>query len=363
MAWISSRYPRRLLTLCSFVGLLAVWALVWNLGAAIGDRLRAEHDLQRGIEKNALLELTYAVGQEDMSVFQNLTGEVSNLPPDVAAGRTDAAIMLTEVQLGAHREGGHDVALTLLATIHEGLMDRRWDSLAALKGPQTDRRAALRRWRAFMDAVQVDLDTIQHDLIREAGPPGGRGDRSALRYYTHFAFENVLANRFEMEKAIEAGTLSPDDLLGLMESSARLRGASELAMNQFLSEIESDAATQLEAATSFLLDDYLSSERALLSSLSSQGAGPIHLEPWRKASRLSFVALIEAEKALSREAMTVLQTAIRQANAAILSWLALLCVAVALLYAMVRVALRAGPGPLMEPRIGTIGNAAEPQPA
>jgi hypothetical protein len=363
MAWISPPYPSRLLTLCSLVGVLAVFALVWNLGAATGDRLRAEYDLQRAVETNALFELAYTIGQEDMSVFQSLTGEMTNLAPDVASIRTDAAIALTEAQLAAHREGGHDVALMLLAAIHQGLIDRRWDSLAAIKGPEEDRRAALRRWRAFMDAVQVDLDTIQHDLIREAGPPGDRGDRSALRYYTLFAFEKVLANRFEMEKTIEAGTLSPDDLLGLMDSSASLRGASELAKDQFLPENESDSEEQLEAVTSFLLDDYLPTERTLLSAMSNEGGWPIHLEPWRKASRQSFVALTEAEKALSREAMTVLQTELRQSNAAVLSWLSLLCVTVALLYAMVRVALRADPDPMTKRRSGSPDRAAEPNPA
>lgn len=363
MALIGSRYPRRLLTLGCFVGVLAILAPAWNLGAAIGDRLRAEHDLERATENNALFELTYAIGQEDMAVFQSLTGESPHLSPEKAARRTDAAIALTQTHLAAHHEGGHDVALTLLAAAHQGLMDRRWDSRAALKGPEGNRQAALRRWRAFMDAVHVDLETLQHDLMREAGPPEQRGDgTSALRHYTLFAFEKVLANRFEIERAAEAGTVSSDAALGLMASAASLRGALELVKDQFLSEPESAAAGQLEAATSFLLDEYLTAEGEMLSMLSVQTAQPIHLEPWRKASRFGFTALIEADKALAREASTALQTLIRQSNAAMAVWFALLCTAVALVFATLVAAWRDGSVSLKEQGTGSQRGTAEASP-
>lgn len=330
-----------LLVLFGWLGVTALAVLVWCFGAAVIERLHLAEEMARAAEADTLFHLSYRLGEEDFAVFRALVGTSEAADAEVAAGETDKAMVAAVAQLATHGEGTHAVALTMLAALSDGLATRRATALAAAGKDQTARQAALRRWRAFLDAAYADLDDIRHDLIREAGMPdtltGGVG---SLRHFTLFATDAVLANRFAIERAIaDARERDSAALFGLAEASARLGGAAALAEEQLLSEPEAEAFRVTEDVTAYLLTDYRLAERDVLKALVAGRVLRADVAEWREASEQAVQRLASAEAALAEEEESRFAVAERQVTAGLTLWGATILLVAALLTSAVRLSL------------------------
>ena len=340
MALVYDTLRTNLLALFAWLGAMVLGVLLWNLADAVRDHVRLGMEADRGAETDALVTLSYDLRREDMAVLHTLTGESPIFPLDAAIAATDRSLATTAALLADHHEGGHDVAVTILETLGSGLADRRMAVRDALNGTAQDRSATLRRWRSFLDASYPDLEAISHDLIRETGTADAEfAPVMMVRFYALFAFRGLIANRFAIDRAMEAGVPVTDRLILLSEASAQLRGAANLAEDQFSID-RSPAFDRIETVTRFLLDDYLATETQLLREMVAGVPSAETLYAWRTASRTAIGQLSEAEAALAAEARFRLTTARAQDRAAISLWLTALILAVTLIASAIRFTLR-----------------------
>lgn len=316
MALVLNTLRNNLLVLFGWLGVMALVVLLWSAGGAVVERVRLSEEIDRAGEADALFRLSYAIGQEDYAMFLALSGKGEPRRAVEAAQRTDEAMVAASARLSDHVQGAHEVALTMIATLRDGLTDRRAAAMAAMRGEDAARGGAIRRWRAFLDATYADLDSIRHELISEAGLPHSHtGSTGTLRHFTLFAMDAVLASRFSIERSLAEPAAEQSMLVGLGEASAVLRGAAALAEEQLLSEPDTSAYRLTGTVVVFLLSDYLEAEGKLLRALSEGRPAAAEAQHWRTCSETALRMLEEAEAALAGEASQRLATADRQINA------------------------------------------------
>ncbi|MBC2837578.1 PP2C family protein-serine/threonine phosphatase [Paragemmobacter straminiformis] len=346
MALIYNTLRNNLLALFAWLGMIALGVLVWNLGTAVSEHFRIQAELGRGAETDALIQLSYDLRREDMALFQALSGEPPLISPQDGARSTDAALDRTAALLVGHDQGGHAASASLLSDLRAGLDARRAAASAALRADEGARQAALHDWRRYLDAAYPDLEGISHDLIAESGEPAARiAQLTTLRYYALFAFRALIANRFAIEDAVRAGQADAIHLVMLSDSSAQLRGAANLAEDQFLSD-RAPAFGSIASATDFLVADYLPAEMRVLEDMLTGTPRDASLAAWRRSSHDAVTHLTNAEAALAAEAGSRLRLAEKQDHAAIMLWGTAVALALALLLSAVRFTLHRIVSPL-----------------
>lgn len=337
MALIYNTLRNNLLALFAWLGVIALAVLLWNLGSAASDHFRIQAELARGAETDALIQLSYDLRREDMALFQALSGEQPLIPLLDGARNTDAALEHTAVLLVGH--GVHAASVAFLSHLRAGLTERRAAAMSALAGDGANRQAVLRNWRRLLDSAYPDLEDISHDLIAESGEPAARISQiTTLRYYALYAFRALIANRFAIEDAVAAGHADAIHLVMLSDASAQLRGAANLAEDQFLSGT-APAFRSIASATGYLVTVYLPAELRVLEDMLTGKPKDTSLAAWRRSSHEAVKYLTEAEAALSAESGARLRLAQKQDHAAILLWGTAVALAVALLMSAIRFTL------------------------
>lgn len=348
MALVYDTLRTNLLVLFAWLGLMTLVVLAWSLGGAVVNHLALRGDMRNAREADALIRLSYDLRKEDAAVFAALNGQVPTLSPERAAAMTDAAFERVRENLDGHREGAHEVALTELQLLSDGLRERRAAVRSALERPALPRAPVLRRWRAFLQAASPRLEAISHDLIREAGTSASPVARmTALRHYALTVFGTLVENRFAIEALIADPAPSTVEKMRLTLASAGLSGAAHLAEDQFVAE-EALAFRRIEAATVYVLDDYLKIEARLLDDLAAGRADPKRLDDWRKASSRAATEFALAETALAERTEQVLAEARRRGLAAMSLWGAAFLLAGGLLASATRFTLHRIVSPLEE---------------
>ncbi len=320
MALIYNTLRNNLLALFAWLGVIALVVLLWNLAIAIHDHITISEEMARGAETDAVIRLSYDLRREDMAMYQSLSGETAFIPLDDSATATEAAFLRARTELDGHSGGNHQNAVSILSMMQEGLSVRRDAANAALRDDPAQRAAALRDWRRFLDTAYPDLEEISHAMIAEMGTPSAQTARlTSLRYFALFAFRVQIGNRFAIERALEEGAPGTDRLTLLAEPAAELRGAANLAEDQYIAD-DSVAADRIAKATRFILTVYLPSEARVLKELQAGEPRTSSRAVWRSASHNAVELLTMAENALSAEAAERLELAESRNHAAIGLW-------------------------------------------
>lgn len=339
MTLIYNTLRNNLLALFAWLGVMALGVLLWNLGTAVSEHFRIQGELSRGAETDALIRLSYDLRREDMATFQALSGETPIVSMAEASRSTDEALAETVEHLSAHGTGEHKVSLTMLSALRSGIGEKRNIARLALKGDRSERDAALRSWRRYLDAAYPHLEDLSHDLLTEAGKPDPQlAQITSLRYYALFAFRVLIANRFAIEKALRDEQTSGSRAILLSQSSAQLRGAANFAEDQFLSE-SGPAFVKIAFATNSLLTGYLPAELRVLNAIDSGKPTKETIGKWRIASQKVVLHLTIAETALAAEAQERLMLAEKRDHAAILLWSIAVALALTLLVSAIHFSL------------------------
>lgn len=339
MAKVQNTLRTNLLSLFAWFGAMVLAVLVWNLALTISDHFRIRNELARGSEADILIRLSYDLRIEDMAVFQALSDEAPLVPPELAATATDVAVENAVASLSAHSDGDHQAAIAMLSSLRDQLDRNRTLISKALSGLPQARRSALARWRADLERAYPEVEGVTHDLIAEAGEPEARiAPNASLRFYVLFTFRSIISNRFLLEDALDADLDDPARLLDIARTAGQLRGAANLAEDQFLTE-SSPAFAAVAKATGILLRDYLPAETRALSDLVKGNATTASFIAWREASLNSVANLMAAEHALDAETDQLLAAAARQDLLAMALWTAAVVAVTVLLLQAVRLTL------------------------
>lgn len=346
MTLIYNTLRNNLLALFAWLGVMALGVLLWNLGTAVSEHFRIESEFSRGAETDALIRLSYDLRREDMATFQALSGETPLVSMAEASRATDEALAQTVAHLAEHGPDEHKVSLTMLSALRAGIADHRTRARAALKSARPDRDAALRSWRRYLDATYPHLEDLSHELLAESAKPGAELTQViTLRYYALYAFRALIANRFAIESAIRSDRPHAAHAVLLSQTSAQLRGAANLAEDQFLAEAN-PAFRKIAFATGSLLTAYLPAELRLLNALDSGKLDAATLAKWRIASQKVVFHLTVAESALEAEAQDRLSLAKKRDHAAILLWGTAFALALTLLVSAIHFTLHRIVNPL-----------------